>query len=454
MRTGGASLVLVAAVMLSGCGRDGGRSDHAAAAASPGAPVDVAAVPGASDEPAPAQKPASPPSTSLTTHSPAAPAAARKAGSPGTLTLLAGGDVCLAKALGQALIQDPTFEPFAPVAGLLASADLRFANLESQISDQRGETQHPRNPLVFVTPPVGADVLARAGIDIVSLANNHMWDYGEPAFLDTLTHLERVGVDYAGAGRGYNRAYGPRIVERNGFRVAFLAVTDIWNQGLLWTHPAKDRVAAADLNAIAVTVRKLKQQRDIDAVVVSHHGGVEYLDEPIPFTRKIARAAIDAGADAFLGHHPHIFHGIELRRGRPIFYNLGSFLMKVSNEHPDAALGMLARLTLRRGEAPLAEVCPVRNEGLTTLPLTADPQRAATEAAFGERLRRVSGSTTPAAALGSYGPDGCAPLQPEGAPPVAEREAQRGAPSGAVRSSTSSTSSGKLGQVRHREPGR
>lgn len=422
MEDGAAILMLCAAAALGGCERP------ADAHGMPGAPPAAAAVTAAAQAspvvaavaPAP-----SPPDPAAAAHA-AAPAAAAAAplaaaahpaaaappapaGPRDALTLIAGGDVCLGKSLGQALIREPAYDPFAPSAALLASADLRFVNLESQLSDQGGVTQHPKNPLVFVGPPVGADTLARARIDLVSLANNHMWDYGERAFVETLEHLERVGVTYVGAGRGHARAYGPVIVERDGFRVAMLAVTDIWNQGLLWSHPARERVAAADLNGVAITVRKLRQQPDIDAIVVSHHGGIEYDHRLMPFTRRLARAAIDAGADAFIGHHPHVIQGIEMRRGRPIFYSLGNYIMTMSGEHPGVDLGMLARLRLRRGAPPIAEVCPVRREGLEALPLAADPRRDATEAAFLQRLELARVSSAPA--LGPFGPDGCAPLE-------------------------------------------
>lgn len=390
-----AILVLCAATALPGCERSAGAS--LALETLPALAAEAQAAPPAS--PAPGRKPAGP------TLSPAAPAAPRD-----SLTLIAGGDVCFGKALGQELLRNPPHDPFAPAAALLASADLRFVNLESQLSDQRGETQHPANPLVFAGPPAGADALARAGITVVSLANNHMWDYGEAAFLETLGHLERAGVAYAGGGRSRPRAYAPAILERDGFRVAVLAVTDIWNQGTLWQHPARDRVAGADLEALEATVRAARVKLHADAVVVSYHGGVEYLERPAKQTRAFAHVAIDAGADAFIGHHPHVIQGVELRRGRPIFYSLGNFVM-TSGEHPEAELGMLARLRLRRGAPPAAEVCPVRGEGVGVVPLAADPRREATEAAFTERFQRVTAPMRRAgAALGPFGADGCAPL--------------------------------------------
>ncbi|HTN86184.1 MAG TPA: CapA family protein [Sorangium sp.] len=341
---------------------------------------------------------------------PGAPAAVP--GAPAdAITLIAGGDVCLGKALGQELLRNPAHDPFAPVAALFASADVRFINLENQLSDQGGETQHRLQPLVFTGPPAGADALARAGITVVSLANNHMWDYGKGAFLDTLGHLERAGVAYAGAGRTRMQAYAPVIVERRGFRVAVLAVTGIWNQGSLWQHPAREFVAAAERDGLAAAVRAARKQPGVDAVVVSYHGGTEYLDTPLPQARALASAAIDAGADAFLGHHPHVLQGIELRRGRPIFYSLGNFIMKVKRTGPAVELAMLARLRLRRGAPPLAEICPVRSEGLETVPLAADPRRAETEAAFIERMRHVSAFVDAEPAIGPFAADGCAPLE-------------------------------------------
>ncbi|AUX27858.1 hypothetical protein SOCEGT47_084560 [Sorangium cellulosum] len=410
---------LCAAAAPTGCERP---ADAGAGLAPPPAVAPAARAPSPRSAPATAERAPAPADS--------APAPADSAPAPAAaITLLAGGDVCLGKALGQELLRDPTHDPFAPVAALLASADVRFVNLENQLSDQGGETLHPRQPLVFTGPPVGADALARAGISVVSLANNHMWDYGKPALFETFGHLERVGVAYAGAGRTRREAYAPAVVEHRGFRLAVLAVTAIWNQGSLWQHPAREFVAAADAYGVAAAVRAARKQPGIDAVVVSYHGGTEYLDAPLPQARRVALAAIDAGADAFLGHHPHVLQGIEMRRGRPIFYSLGNFIMKVKRTGPAAELGMLARLRLSRGAPPVAEICPVRREGLGAVPLAADPQRAETEAAFIERMRHVSAFVTAEPAIGPFAADGCAPLEgpakPSPAPPPELARASR-----------------------------
>ncbi|EYF05100.1 Hypothetical protein CAP_3690 [Chondromyces apiculatus DSM 436] len=345
---------------------------------------------------------------------PAMPGAVAAPRPAGALVMVAGGDVSFGRRLGQVLLRDPHHDPFAGLSGLLGGADLRFVNLESQLSDQHGETASPRERLVFTGPPEGAEALARAGVDLVSLANNHMWDYGFRAFLETLGNLERVGIARVGAGRSPREFFAPTILDRNGLRVAFIAVTDVWNDGRLQEHAARMHVASADPDLLAHAVRAARRRADVDAVVVSYHGGAEYTEAPLPRTRLIARMAIDAGADAFLGHHPHVIQGIALRRGRPIFYSLGNLVMRPNPREPDTVFGLVARLHLRRGEAPLVEVCPVRGEALGAVALSRDPERGATEAAVRGRLREVQGGTEGAAEVEAFGPDGCAAVREVG----------------------------------------
>jgi poly-gamma-glutamate synthesis protein (capsule biosynthesis protein) len=240
-----------------------------------------------------------------------------------------------------------------------------------------------------------------------------MWDYGESAFFETLKNLERAGVTYAGAGRSYRKTYSPVFLDHKGFRIAFLAVTDVWNQGSLARHPAKFHIAAADMDGLAATVRRLRADPKVDAVLVSYHGGGEYIERPLNSTRALARFVIDSGADAFLGHHPHVIQGIEVRQGKPIFYSLGNFIMNMNPEHPETELGMLARVRLRRGALPSFEVCPIQSGGLSAHLLHGSPSRDAIMDAWNERLRRVSAHLSHAPEMGALGADGCAPLVPK-----------------------------------------
>ncbi|MFO0658250.1 MAG: CapA family protein [Polyangiaceae bacterium] len=312
------------------------------------------------------------------------------------------------------MIADPSFDPFEQIHSILERADLRFANLESTLSEQAGETVSPSNNLVFTAPPVGADLLRRAGFDIVSTANNHAWDYGKSALLETLTHLDRVGVAHVGTGSSLAAAESASIFDLDGFRIAFLAATDIWNQGSLAQHPARDFVARADRSTLINAVRSIRSSQHIDAIVVSIHGGEEYRETPHEPMRTLMRALIDAGADAVLGHHPHVPQGIELHDGKPIFYSLGNLRMSMHSDHPETGLGLLARITFSKDRKPTSEVCPFRTVGMTPVPLRSiEANQQAIERATMAKLATLGNSLGPSKAiLGNAGDDGCFPLSP------------------------------------------
>jgi poly-gamma-glutamate capsule biosynthesis protein CapA/YwtB (metallophosphatase superfamily) len=238
------------------------------------------------------------------------------------LRLLAVGDINLGRAVGQELLKGDTLYPFAGIGDSLQAYDLVFGNLESCLSDQNGETQSPGSNLIFTGPPEGAVALRRAGFDIVATANNHALDYGLAGWGQTMENLERAGVAFAGTSRNPSDLPGPVILERNGIRIAFLACTDIMNRpGEGW----KQYVAAADSGVLA----KVRQAREsADLVVLSYHGGEEYSEKPTQRTIDFARAAVDAGADLFLGHHPHVPYGIERWRGGLIIHSLGNFVFR------------------------------------------------------------------------------------------------------------------------------
>jgi poly-gamma-glutamate synthesis protein (capsule biosynthesis protein) len=240
--------------------------------------------------------------------------------------LLAVGDINLGRRLGQRILAGDTLHPFRNVREVFAEHDLVFGNLESTLSDQNGETEHPSSNMVFTGPPAGAWTLRRGGIDVVSTANNHALDYGEKGREETVRYLRGAGVLSAGTGDGSPATPdsvlpGPALLERNGIRFAFFACTAIMNQpGEGW----KKRVAPADTSILLPLIRKAR--READVVVVSYHGGNEYSEHASAATVAFARGVIDGGADLFLGHHPHVPYGIERRGGGLIVHSLGNFV--------------------------------------------------------------------------------------------------------------------------------
>jgi poly-gamma-glutamate capsule biosynthesis protein CapA/YwtB (metallophosphatase superfamily) len=287
------------------------------------------------------------------------------------------------------LLRDPSFAPFASMEPLFRSVDIRFVNLEGPISDRGTETVSPHNNLVFNGPPISARVLSQAKIDIVSTANNHAWDYGQKGLLETLEWLDKEHVLHVGSGVALDKAWEPVLIERSGFKLAFVAINDIWNQAHVTGRSAHDHVAGMDQAKLVSIVRVLREKNDIDAIAVSYHGGVEYQDEPLLRTRDVAIAAIDAGADVFLGHHPHVVQGMTFHRGRPIVYSMGNLLMRMTGEHPATEMGLAVRVEFERGTVPQLFACPIRIFGVDPIPLGSDPRRTAYEPQFFLRLQKL-----------------------------------------------------------------
>ena len=239
----------------------------------------------------------------------------------GMIRILAVGDINLGRIVGQEILSGDTLYPFQCVRDTLLEYDMVFGNLESQLSDQGGETQDPNNNLVFTGPPAGARALRLGGVTVVSTANNHALDYGVGALKETLSNLREARVLCAGTGLEAARLYTPVRVDVGGIRIALFACTDFMNRpGNRWRRT----VAAADTARMLPAIRAARNSADF--IIVSYHGGDEYADRAARRTRSFAHAVIRGGADLFLGHHPHVPYGIEEEQGKLMAYSLGNFV--------------------------------------------------------------------------------------------------------------------------------
>lgn len=329
------------------------------------------------------------------------------------MVVVAGGDVSFAREVGQRLIQERDYDPLSELAPVWGAADVRFVNLESQLSFQNGETQSPRHRLIFTGPPEGADALARARVTLVSTANNHAWDYGRAALLETLSNLERVGVAAVGTGGDAAEAARAVSLDVKGTRIAWLAVTHVWNQGPIELHEGREHVAWAKLRTLLPVIARARQDHGV--VVLSYHGGAEYQDAPAAQTKRFLEAAIDAGVDVVIGHHPHVIQGVGFHRGRPILYSLGNLLFGVRPEHPWTRYGMLAKVTLAPGAPPALAVCPYAIADFTPKPLLGasdEPKRSRFLAHLKSASAAVGGVS-----FGEVDAAGCVEVSPPLSPP-------------------------------------
>lgn len=232
------------------------------------------------------------------------------------------GDMMLGRGVGDRLRHAEHPRLFADdVLDVLAAADLVIGNLECAISDRGDRWPDPAKAYFFRAPPVTAEVLAHAGIDCVTLANNHALDYGPDALLDTIELVERAGIVVVGAGPDIRTARRAAVLGRNGTSVAVIGVTD---------HPAEfaagDRqpgVAYADLRS--ATPEWLLDEvaaTAADIVIVSPHWGPNLVDEPVAHVRRAATDLRIAGATLVAGHSAHVVHGVSDR----VLFDLGDVI--------------------------------------------------------------------------------------------------------------------------------
>lgn len=258
--------------------------------------------------------------------------------------------------------------PFAKVGNFMRSADITFANLESPITDLGSGTG-------FRAVPEAMNGLLHAGIDIVSVANEHFFDYGTPALADSLARLTNAGIQYAGAGSNINEAFSAKMITRKGIKIAFLAYTAV---GGLSTRAAADSPGLAYLNYTTFTcgiIEKLDKlsmdylrnnisdalNAGADIVIVSLHAGDDLAVMPNSVQEKYAQLAIDSGAHLVIGHHSHsaqpivvyphptVIQPVKSQVNNYIAFSLGSFV-----HDKDKQSGYVLDVTLRYGK--IAEI--------------------------------------------------------------------------------------------------
>ena len=311
------------------------------------------------------------------------PSAAPSPTAPPEITLAFAGDVHFAGRT-LSLLDDPD-TAFGPIASELSAADVAVVNLETAVTD--GGTPEPKQ-FHFRAPASSYQAVKAAGIDAVSLANNHAMDYGADGLADTLRHAEEAGVPQLGAGSDAAEAYAPWITEVRGVKVAVLAMSQINELAHRWTagEETPGIAMAHDVERAARAVREAREQADV--VVVFMHWGLEGNECPTDRMTGLAKALADAGATAVIGAHSHLLQGDGWLGKTYVAYGLGNFLWWRDNAHSNDT-GVL-RLTLRGPKLTQAELAPARISS-TGQPLLAEGDEATRIRDKFAGLRRCAG---------------------------------------------------------------
>lgn len=201
--------------------------------------------------------------------------------------------------------------------------DYMILNNEFALSD-RGEPMSGK-AYTFCAPKKNAKLLAQMGVDAVSLANNHVYDYGRQAFLDTLTSLNKEGIAYTGAGKNAKEAKKPVYFNCKGKTIAVIAATRA--EKYILTPEAGENSPGVfrtyEPSQYVKAIRKAKKKADI--VIAFVHWGTEYSVALEDAQKEQGKMYIDAGADVVVGAHTHCMQGVGYYNGKPIFYSLGNF---------------------------------------------------------------------------------------------------------------------------------
>ena len=262
---------------------------------------------------------------------------------------------------------------------LLQEGDLFILNQEFPFGTT-GEAMEEKE-YTFRVPPDLVSVPADLGVDLVTLANNHMLDFGRGPLTETLAALDGAGIAHVGAGEDLEAAKALATFEIEGKTLGFLGASRVipeaswnasrYNSGVFTTY---------DASQLVEEIKKAKESCDFVAVLV--HWGIERNTLPEDYQKTLARQYIDAGADAVIGSHPHVLQGIEYYQGKPIFYSLGNFIFGNGSYE-----SILAELTLTEGETRV-RVIPCASEGnrMRLLEETQDYYRRLSELSFGVNI--------------------------------------------------------------------
>lgn len=266
------------------------------------------------------------------------------------------GDIMLDRGVEQVFEKyDNSRYPFLKVVDEISKADIAFANLEGSISE-RG-TNHKIKYSFRFNPSV-IEGLKFAGFDVLSLANNHSFDWGREALEDTIKILKENGISPVGAGMNYLEANKPVTTsDVDNIKIAFLAYENI-EPNSKYDEANKDLAGKSsfDLERIKNEIQATKELKVADIIIVSTHWGEEYQLRSNKNQQETGRTLIEAGADLIVGHHPHVVQEIERYKNGWIAYSLGNFIF--DQNFSDATMeGLMLKVKIQNKK--IAELEPI-----------------------------------------------------------------------------------------------
>ena len=316
---------------------------------------------------------------------------------PGRVLLAFGGDAMMGRRYSEPYPNDPVLIREEHRAGdtkallqhmkpYLEAADFASVNLETQVMDQQPEANAPKS-YVFFTPPEAVVALRDAGVDYVTLGNNHTNDYLAEGLVSTLDALRAANMPFSGAGLDEADALEAYRSQIGGQAYSFLGYVG-WAGNFTPNQVAMgaDKSGAAFGTAENLRRTVTREARAGYLPVVQYHGSREYTDEPTLVTETRLKRAIDQGAALAIAHHPHVVQGFEIYDGRLIAYSMGNFIF--DQFHYSTRFSYLAYVWMDGDRLHRAEVMPIHIQGYTPMPATDTVRRKVLQRTYALSARR------------------------------------------------------------------
>ena len=268
------------------------------------------------------------------------------------ITIAAVGDLMLGGRAEPFLKEFGPDYPFTDVMPFLSRADVVVGNLESSISTRGSAVENKK--FTLRAGPIAALALKKAGIRVVTLANNHSMDFGPLALKDTLGVLDQHEILYTGAGMDLDDARSPAVLKIKGKTIAFLSYSLTFPLEF-FASASRPGTAPGYAEFVKSDIEKARSAADL--VVVSFHWGAELMTAAKDYQVELGRKAIDWGADLVLGHHPHVLQELEVYQGRLIAYSLGNFVFGSESNRTNTSMILL--LTFQGKSLARVEAVPL-----------------------------------------------------------------------------------------------
>lgn len=268
------------------------------------------------------------------------------------MEIVFGGDVMLDRGIRSEIDKNGLHSLLDDISPVFKFADFGVVNLECPI----GAISTPlTKEFIFLGDPETLPHLNEAGITHCIMANNHSYDHGREAMKRTADHLMVNSIVPVGYGPSQNAACEPVILEKGKIQVAIFASVTLGLEAWMYLE-GEPGMCQATIGDLQSSIEEHKKENPEHRVIVTLHWGAEYQHYPMSLQRRQAKKLIEAGADAIIGHHPHVVQSFESIMGKPVFYSIGNLIF--DNKNPITHEGILIKVSIDEGAKLDTEIIP------------------------------------------------------------------------------------------------